>query len=101
MYRVVEIPLQAKAPLVGKLVTFLFGNIMPRFHSRPLHFEIETTLNQMVQQGYFLLSQSVKAGKKGSSETILLIFANVDMEPEHSAIPSSEWDIFKANESDQ
>jgi len=88
MYRVVEISLQAKAPLVGKLVTFLFGNIMPRFHHSPLHLEIETTLNQMAQQGYFLLSSSVKAGKKGSSETILLIFANADIEPDHPAIPS-------------
>ena len=74
MYRVIEIPLQVKEPPIGKFIKFLLGNFIPRFQAQALHLELESTINQIAQQGYFLLCSSVKAGKKGQSETILLIF---------------------------
>ena len=74
-YRVIETVLHTRKSLAGRALAFLFSGIMPRFQPHPLQFELEVILNQMARQGYFLVSQQIRAGSKGNSEAIIFIFA--------------------------
>jgi len=94
-YRVIETALHTRKSLIGRLLIFLFGSVTPRFQINPLQFELETILNQMARQGYWLISQQIKAGSKGRSETLLLIFAkravNENLVNSHKAPDDINW----------
>jgi len=94
-YRVIETAIQTKVPLAGKILAFLFGGFFPRLQPRPLQFELETILNQLAQQGYFLVSQQMKAGRRGYSEAIIFIFARDKANLPHQPNDEVDWESLK------